>query len=162
MLRCMPQLRLFGLANQNDLSVQQVASQVAQAAKLFLHLSPVQTEQRHQLAKCSQCKRNTFTLQHNSAKITTRNKMEQERLIKPTVSYHLFLYREELARRNARQLRLSRTKIEITDKLISRTVKNIKTCSMDDLKAVNRELIFKRKLRRNVSKLRKEAKLAKQ
>ncbi|KAL7734249.1 hypothetical protein ACLKA6_011916 [Drosophila palustris] len=88
--------------------------------------------------------------------------MEQERMIKPTVSYHLFLYREELARRNARQLRLSRTKIEITDELISRTVKNIKTCSMDDLKAVNRELIFKRKLRRNVSKLRKEAKLAKQ
>ncbi|KAH8410697.1 hypothetical protein KR222_006648 [Zaprionus bogoriensis] len=85
--------------------------------------------------------------------------MEQDgKLTKPTVSYHLFLYREELSRRNARQLRLSRTKIEITDELISRTVRNIKTCSMDDLKAINRELQFKRKLRSNVSKLRKEAK----
>ncbi|XP_051859569.1 uncharacterized protein LOC133844366 [Drosophila sulfurigaster albostrigata] len=88
--------------------------------------------------------------------------MESDKMIKPTVSYHLFLYREELARRNARQLRLSRTKIDITEELISRTVKNIKTCSMDDLKAVNRELVFKRKLRNRVSKLRKEAKLAKQ
>jgi len=60
--------------------------------------------------------------------------MEHERLIKPTVSYHLFLYREELARRNARQLRLSRTKIEITDELISKTVKNIKmTLGLDTL-----------------------------
>ncbi|EDW73532.1 uncharacterized protein Dwil_GK16597 [Drosophila willistoni] len=80
------------------------------------------------------------------------------RLAKPTVTYHLFMYRAELARRNARQLRLSRTKIEITDELISKTVKNIKTCSMDDLKAVNRELIFKKKLRNNVSRLNKEAK----
>ncbi|XP_017028412.1 uncharacterized protein [Drosophila kikkawai] len=78
--------------------------------------------------------------------------------VKPTVTYHLFLYRSELARRNARQLRLSRTKIEITDELISKTVRNLKTCSMDDLKAVNRELLFKRKLRHNVSKLKKEAK----
>ncbi|XP_043646828.1 uncharacterized protein LOC122615785 [Drosophila teissieri] len=84
--------------------------------------------------------------------------MEHEKMLKPTVSYHLFLYRVELARRNARQLRLSRTKIEITDELISNTVRNLKTCSMDDLKAVNRELLFKRKLRSNVSKLKKEAK----
>ncbi|EDV95591.1 uncharacterized protein LOC6558090 [Drosophila grimshawi] len=87
--------------------------------------------------------------------------MDHDKLIKPTVSYHLFLYRVELARRQSRQLRLSRTKIEITDELISRTVKNIKTCSMDDLKAVNRELLFKRKLRHSVSKLRKQAKLMK-
>lgn len=87
--------------------------------------------------------------------------MEQDKSMKPTVSYQIYLYREELSRRNARQLRLSRTKIEITDELISRTVKNIKTCSMDDLKAVNRELVFKRKLSKNVSKLKKEAKAAK-
>ncbi|KAH8379449.1 hypothetical protein KR009_005082 [Drosophila setifemur] len=84
--------------------------------------------------------------------------MELDKSLKPTVTYHLFMYRVELARRNARQLRLSRTKIEITDELISKTVRNLKTCSMDDLKAVNRELQFKRKLRSNVSKLRKEAK----
>ncbi|XP_017863980.1 PREDICTED: uncharacterized protein LOC108614386 [Drosophila arizonae] len=84
--------------------------------------------------------------------------MELEKQSKPTVSYHLFLYREELARRQRRLLRLSRTKIEITDELISKTVRNIKSCSMDDLKAVNRELLFKRKLRHNVSKLRKLAK----
>ncbi|KAH8242203.1 hypothetical protein KR026_007930 [Drosophila bipectinata] len=84
--------------------------------------------------------------------------MEHDKFLKPTVTYHLFMYRVELARRNARLLRLSRTKIEITDELISKTVRNIKTCSMDDLKAVNRELMFKRKLRNNVSKLKKEAK----
>ncbi|KAH8295768.1 hypothetical protein KR018_008265 [Drosophila ironensis] len=88
--------------------------------------------------------------------------MEHDRLLRPTVSYHLFMYRVELARRNARLLRLSRTKIEITDELISKTVRNLKTCSMDDLKAVNRELLFKRKLRNNVSKLKKEAKLQSQ
>ncbi|XP_030372373.1 uncharacterized protein LOC115622547 [Scaptodrosophila lebanonensis] len=77
--------------------------------------------------------------------------MEEEHLAKPTVSYHLFMYRSELARRNARQLRLSATKIEITEELISRTVRNIKTCSVDDLKAVNRELLFKRKLRHDVA-----------
>ncbi|XP_034656005.1 uncharacterized protein LOC117893484 [Drosophila subobscura] len=88
--------------------------------------------------------------------------MDHDRFYKPTVTYHLFLYRAELARRNARQLRLSRTKIEITDELISETVRNLKTCSMDDLKAVNRELLFKRKLRHNVSKLNKEAKRQRQ
>lgn len=78
---------------------------------------------------------------------------------KPTVSYTLFLYREELNRREASYLRLNKTKFMLTDELISKSFKNLKECSTADLKAISRELLFKKKLKRHIRRINKLEKL---
>ncbi|XP_046808244.1 uncharacterized protein LOC124420162 [Lucilia cuprina] len=78
---------------------------------------------------------------------------------KSTVSYTLFLYREELRRNQTRYIRLNRTKISLTDKLISTSVRNLEKCSMEDLHAINREILFKKKLKYQVQRIRNLEKL---
>lgn len=72
-----------------------------------------------------------------------------------SVSYTLFLYREELSRRNTRYMRLSKTKICLTDGLISKTIRNIPQCSVEDLKACSREMQFKNKLKQQIHRLKR-------
>lgn len=72
-----------------------------------------------------------------------------------SISYMLFLYREELRRFNARFLKLSTMKIDITQELISKTVQNIAQCSVEDLEYLSREMVFKRKLRNQVQRMKK-------
>ncbi|KAM7356771.1 uncharacterized protein ACRADG_002405 [Cochliomyia hominivorax] len=74
---------------------------------------------------------------------------------KPTVSYTVFMYREELKRRQARYLPLNKTKIVLTNKLISKSVRNFKHCTADDLKAITREMFFKKKLKKQIVKIQK-------
>ncbi|XP_061386734.1 uncharacterized protein LOC133321668 [Musca vetustissima] len=78
---------------------------------------------------------------------------------KPSVTYTLFLYREELQRREARHLRLNKTKFVLTDELISKSVRNLHECSRSDLRAISRELMFKKKLQRNIRRIHKLEKL---
>lgn len=78
---------------------------------------------------------------------------------KSTVSYTLFLYREELRRSQTRFMRLNRTKISLTDKLISKSVRNLEKCSTEDLQAINRELMFKKKLKYQMQRIRHLEKL---
>lgn len=78
---------------------------------------------------------------------------------KPTVGYTLFLYREELRRSKVRYSRLNRTKLTLTDELITKGVKNLKQCSMDDLQAITRELLFKKKLNNQLRRIRKLEKM---
>ncbi|XP_037930503.1 uncharacterized protein LOC119665310 [Teleopsis dalmanni] len=77
---------------------------------------------------------------------------------KPTVGYTLFKYRSELAMKKARPMRLYRTKIDLTEELISRTFKNVKECSMEDLNAMSREMLFKQKLLKHIRTAAKNAK----
>ncbi|KNC20656.1 hypothetical protein FF38_04814 [Lucilia cuprina] len=74
---------------------------------------------------------------------------------KPTVSYTLFMYREELKRREARYLRLNKTKIVLTSELISKSVRNFKHCTAEDLKAITREMFFKKKLKKQIVRIQK-------
>ncbi|XP_037817869.1 uncharacterized protein LOC119607834 [Lucilia sericata] len=76
-----------------------------------------------------------------------------------SVSYTLFLYREELQRSQCRYKTLNRTKLSLTDKLITISVRNLKQCSMDDLRAINRELVFKKKLQNQMKRIKKLEKL---
>ena len=70
------------------------------------------------------------------------------------LSYTLFLYREELRRRNSQFMRLSKTKISLTDGLISKTLKQLPSCSAEQLQHVNREMAFKQKLKYKMQKLK--------
>ncbi|KAH8286326.1 hypothetical protein KR054_007049 [Drosophila jambulina] len=74
---------------------------------------------------------------------------------KPSVGYHLYLYRQQLAQRNVEYIRLSKAKYCITDTLLSKTVKNLKGCSIDELKTVNNQIVFRHKLKHQILRLRK-------
>ncbi|XP_037817871.1 uncharacterized protein LOC119607835 [Lucilia sericata] len=78
---------------------------------------------------------------------------------KTTVSYTLFLYREELRRSQCRYKTLNRTKLSLTDKLITKSVRNLKKCSMSDLQVINRELVFKNKLKQQLKRIRQLEKM---
>ncbi|KAM7357143.1 uncharacterized protein ACRADG_002635 [Cochliomyia hominivorax] len=78
---------------------------------------------------------------------------------KSTVSYTLFLYREELRRSQSCSMRLNRTKISLTDKLISKSVRNLEKCSMEDLRAINREILFKKKLKYQIKRVKQLEKM---
>lgn len=66
---------------------------------------------------------------------------------RPSVGYLLFQYQSELTRRHAEPTRLSRTKIHIIDGLVSRTIRHLKHCSVEELQACKRELVYKEQLR---------------
>ncbi|XP_037929612.1 uncharacterized protein LOC119679457 [Teleopsis dalmanni] len=74
---------------------------------------------------------------------------------KTNLSYQLFLYREELRKRNSQYLRLSKKKFEITDELITQKVSNLNECTPEDIKTINQELEFKRKLKLEIYRTRK-------
>ncbi|XP_016966169.1 uncharacterized protein LOC108035190 [Drosophila biarmipes] len=76
--------------------------------------------------------------------------------VRPSVGYLLFQYQSELTRRHAEPTRLSRTKIHIIDGLVSRTIRHMKHCSMDDLRACKRELVYKEQLRDQLRNMRRK------
>ncbi|XP_037817904.1 uncharacterized protein LOC119607866 [Lucilia sericata] len=78
---------------------------------------------------------------------------------KTTVSYTLFLYREELRRSQSRFTQLNRTKISLTDKLIAKSVRNLEKCYIEDLHAINREILFKKKLKYQIQRSKQLQKL---
>lgn len=87
--------------------------------------------------------------------ISTNSKSSSSPSSKPTVSYTLFMYREELKRREARYLRLNKTKVALTSELISKSVRNFKHCTTEDLKAITREMLFKKKLKKQIVRIQK-------
>lgn len=86
----------------------------------------------------------------NTATATNHHFQPQE----PPISYILYLHREELRKRKASCMRISRTKFQLTHELITKTVKNIHKCSADDLQILSRETIFKKNLRRQIARMR--------
>ncbi|XP_016972028.1 uncharacterized protein LOC108039508 [Drosophila rhopaloa] len=85
-----------------------------------------------------------------------RNNVNHRRGARPSVGYLLFQYQSELTRRHAEPTRLSRTKIHIIDGLVSRTIRHMKHCSMEDLKACKRELVYKEQLRDQLKNMRRK------
>ncbi|KAM8710253.1 hypothetical protein ACLKA7_016966 [Drosophila subpalustris] len=82
-------------------------------------------------------------------------RMPQSQAQPPSVGYHLYMYREQLARRNCEYMRLSKAKYFITETLLAKTVRNLKGCTVDELKTVNNQIVFKHKLRHQIHRLRK-------
>ncbi|KAH8286331.1 hypothetical protein KR054_007046 [Drosophila jambulina] len=74
---------------------------------------------------------------------------------RPSVGYLLFQYQSELTRRHAEPTRLSRTKINIIDGLVSRTIRHLKHCSVEELQACKRELVYKEQLRDQLKGMRR-------
>ncbi|XP_075163725.1 uncharacterized protein LOC142236367 [Haematobia irritans] len=69
-------------------------------------------------------------------------------------TYALYLHREELRKRFNSPMGISRTKLLLTQELISKTKKNISKCSASDLQILSRETIFKKNLRREIARQR--------
>ncbi|XP_017014261.2 uncharacterized protein [Drosophila takahashii] len=84
------------------------------------------------------------------------NNVNHRRGARPSVGYLLFQYQSELTRRHAEPTRLSRTKIHIIDGLVNRTIRHMKHCSMEDLKACKRELVYKEQLRDQLKNMRRK------
>ncbi|XP_030372371.1 uncharacterized protein LOC115622545 [Scaptodrosophila lebanonensis] len=86
--------------------------------------------------------------------------MEAHRHIKrsdrPSVGYLLFQYQSELTRRHAEPTRLSRTKMHIIDGLVSRTIRHLKHCSVEELQACKRELVYKEQLRNQLHGMKRK------
>lgn len=77
----------------------------------------------------------------------------------PSLPYTLFAYREELRRRDAPFLKMSTIKLHLTDNLILHTIKNIRQLDTIEIMNLNREIHFKRKLTKQMRKVRKLEKL---
>ncbi|KNC20655.1 hypothetical protein FF38_04815 [Lucilia cuprina] len=72
---------------------------------------------------------------------------------KPSVIYTLFLYRQELKRTQKHYKRLNRTKLTLTDGLITKTLSSLKNCTADDLRALSREIKFKNQLKSELRRM---------
>ncbi|XP_054086141.1 uncharacterized protein LOC105216308 [Zeugodacus cucurbitae] len=79
---------------------------------------------------------------------------------KSSVHYQLFMYQEELRRRNTRGLSVAKSKISLTESLIHENMQNLHNRSDDDLRIICREMSFKKHLQKQVSRCSKLIKLA--
>ncbi|XP_017127146.1 uncharacterized protein LOC108145948 [Drosophila elegans] len=84
-----------------------------------------------------------------------QHRYQQQQHKSPSVGYHLYLYRQQLAQKKVEYMRLSKAKYIITDSLLAKTVRNLKGCSVDELKTVNHQIVFRHKLRHQIQRLRK-------
>ncbi|XP_064539340.1 uncharacterized protein LOC135429082 [Drosophila montana] len=90
-----------------------------------------------------------------SQRNNNNNNSQNRRGARPSVGYLLFQYQSELTRRHAEPTRLSRTKIHIIDGLVSRTIRQLKHCSVEELQACKRELVYKEQLRDELRTMRR-------
>lgn len=77
----------------------------------------------------------------------------------PSLHYTLFAYREELRRRDAPFMKMSTIKLHLTDNLILQTIKNIRQYDTIEIMNLNQEINFKRRLTKQMRKVRKLEKL---
>lgn len=70
-----------------------------------------------------------------------------------TMSYILFVYQEELRRKKARVIRLSKQKLQLTEKLVMRNSSEINNYSEDELENFAREILYKEKLEQRMERI---------
>lgn len=63
------------------------------------------------------------------------------------IPYMLFVYREQLRRLNKHAFKLSKSKLHLTQELVSYSVDRITEYDMEELMNINREISFTRKLK---------------
>lgn len=76
-----------------------------------------------------------------------------------SVPYTIFMYKEELRKRNNHFMKLSKVKIYLTDTLITNTIRNIKKYDVIEVLNINQQMLFKKRLYSKMHKIRKLEKL---
>lgn len=97
---------------------------------------------------------------NNFTSASSAGSSNHRRGARPSVGYLLFQYQSELTRRHAEPTRLSRTKIHIIDGLVSRTIRHLKHCSVEELQACKRELVYKEQLRHELRSMPRRKSIA--
>ncbi|KAH8379114.1 hypothetical protein KR009_003131 [Drosophila setifemur] len=93
--------------------------------------------------------------QDNMTPTSTQQKLHCYQNQQTNVGYHLYLYRQQLSQKKVEYMRLSKAKYVITDTLLTKTVRNLKGCSVEELKTVNKQIVFRHKLKNQILRLRK-------
>ncbi|KAH8379014.1 hypothetical protein KR009_002669 [Drosophila setifemur] len=88
------------------------------------------------------------------------NILNHRRGARPSVGYLIFQYQNELTRRHAEPTRLSKTKIHIIDGLVNRTIRHLNHCSVEELQACKRGLVYKEQLRDQLKNHRRRRSMA--
>ncbi|XP_059221430.1 uncharacterized protein LOC131996027 [Stomoxys calcitrans] len=73
-----------------------------------------------------------------------------------SIPYMLFVYREELRKSQARLLKLSKTKLNLTQEMVSYSVDHITEYNVDELITINRQISFTRKLKTHMDQMKRQ------
>lgn len=90
----------------------------------------------------------SFNNQTNSPQNSTSN-----------IPYMLFVYRDQLRRLNKHALKLSKSKLHLTQELVSYSVDRITEYDMEELININREISYTRKLKSHMDHMRQMQKM---
>lgn len=82
------------------------------------------------------------------------NKLHQVQQSNSDISCMLFLHREELRKKKPSFMSKAYTRLQLTHGLITKTVRNVAKFSRDDLDNIKREIVFKNKLRKQISRVK--------
>lgn len=72
------------------------------------------------------------------------------------IPYMLFVYREELRKSQGRLLKLSKSKLNLTQEMVSYSVDHITEYDVEELININRQISFTRKLKVHMDHMRKQ------
>lgn len=78
--------------------------------------------------------------------------MFQQEQSTSTIAYKLFVYREEL--RKSQGIKLSRSKLNLTEELVSYSVNHIMEYAREELSTINRQITFTQRLKNRVERMR--------
>lgn len=76
-----------------------------------------------------------------------------------SIPYTIFMYKEELRKRDNHFIKLSKVKIYLTDNLISNTIRNISQYDVAEVMNINQQMMFKKRLCKKIYKISKLEKL---
>lgn len=76
-----------------------------------------------------------------------------------SIPYTIFMYKEELRKRDTPFIKLSKVKIYLTDNLISNTIRNISQYDVAEVMNINEQMMFKKRLCKKIHKIKKLEKL---
>ncbi|KAI8125849.1 hypothetical protein FF38_07977 [Lucilia cuprina] len=76
-----------------------------------------------------------------------------------SIPYTIFMYKEELRKKDHEFMRMSKVKLYLTDNLISNTIRNIGQYDITEVMNINQQMMFKKRLHTKMHKIRKLEKL---
>lgn len=103
------------------------------------------TNQENTVEK-TQAKSSSVTTPRPSSSTTTNSQ----------IPYMLFIYREELRKSQGRLLKLSKTKLNLTQEMVSYSVDRITEYDVEELININRQISFTRKLKLHMDHMKKQ------
>ena len=86
--------------------------------------------------------------------MNAKDKLHQVQQSNSNISLMLYLHREELRKRKPNLLRKAYMKLQLTHELITKTVRDADKCTSEDLHNINRETVYKNKLRLKINRVK--------